>query len=71
MKQDKRNDGKTAVSFRMPIELEKIFHKYCVSREDRISKSDLFTQLVYAFLKKEGIDLNASEMPKADASIYE
>ncbi len=49
----KRNDGKTSISFRIPIELEKAFHKYCVSREDRITKTEIFTQLIYGFLKKE------------------
>lgn len=67
----KRDDGKTAVSFRIPIELEKAFHKYCVAREDRITKSELFTQLIYDFLLKEGVDVPPVEKPKATDDIYE
>lgn len=67
----KRDDGKTAVSFRIPVELEKAFHKYCVGREDRITKSELFTQLIYDFLIKEGVDVPPVEKPKATDDIYE
>lgn len=67
----KRDDGKTAVSFRIPLELEKAFHKYCASREDRITKSELFTQLIYDFLLMEGVDASEKEKPIANDDIYE
>ena len=67
----KRDDGRTAVSFRIPLELEKAFHKYCVAREDRITKSELFTQLIYDFLLMEGVDASEMEKPKATDDIYE
>ena len=66
----KRDDGKTAVSFRIPLELEKAFHKYCAGREDRITKSELFTQLIYDFLEKEGMGVSEVEKPKAIDDIY-
>ena len=64
----KRNDGKTSVSFRIPLEVEKEFHKYCVNREDRVTKSELLTQLICDFLKKVA---NESEVHKNDDDIYQ
>jgi hypothetical protein len=65
---EKRNDGKTTVSFRIPIELERIFHKYCANREDRITKSDLLTQLIRGFLEREG--LCEADKPKQTNDIF-
>lgn len=68
----KRDDGKTAVSFRIPQELEKAFHKYCANREDRITKSELFTKVIYDHLQQVGVSVEeASEKPIADASMFE
>ncbi|MEY2702023.1 MAG: hypothetical protein RLY43_656 [Bacteroidota bacterium] len=65
-----RNDGKTGVSFRIPMELEKVFHKYCAWREDRITKSDLVAKLISDFLQSQGVEVVLSEeKPIADDDI--
>jgi hypothetical protein len=65
-----RNDGKTSISFRIPLELEEAFHKYCVNRDDRITKSEVFIQLIYDFLGKKGVVIPKLESPKASEDIY-
>lgn len=70
--QKERNDGKTGVSFRIPSELEKAFHKYCAWREDRVTKSDLVAKLILDFLQSQGCKVNVtlSEKPEADNDMY-
>ncbi len=67
-----RNDGKIAVSFRIPIELEKAFNRYCVWRDDKISKSDLITQLISGFLSKQQGEevVSAVAKPEADDDMF-
>jgi hypothetical protein len=67
-----RNDGKTGVSFRIPTELEKAFHKHCAWREDRITKSELVAKLILDFLQSQGVEVSMSseEKPEAEGDMY-
>lgn len=66
-----RNDGKIGVSFRIPIELEKALNRYCVWRDDKISKSDLITQLISGYLKQQGAGVLLTEAkPEATDDMF-
>lgn len=70
---NERNDGKTGISFRIPVELEKAFHKYCAWRDDRITKSDLVAKLISDFLRSQGIEVSilSEEKPKTLDSMFD
>ncbi len=72
-KDKKREDGKIGVSYRIPMDLENAFHTYCStrrSREERVTKSDVVTELLRDFLLKNGAIVANSEKPKAELDIY-
>lgn len=55
MTDKERNDGKVGINFRIPIELEKAFRKYCTWRDDPVSKSEVISKLIIELLQKEKI----------------
>lgn len=66
-----RNDGKIGVSFRIPIELERALNRYCVWRDDKISKSDLITQLISDYLKQQEVEVISTEAkPEATDDMF-
>ena len=52
----KRNDGKVAVSFRIPTEIEQEFHQYCSLK--RIKKGDMLAKLIKEFLVIDKLEEN-------------
>jgi hypothetical protein len=69
---NKRNDGKIGVSFRIPIELDKAFNRHCVWRDDKISKSDLISQLIFDYLRQQGVKVVSTEAkPEASDDIFD